>query len=40
MMCSAIHNPATCEIRAFVRLLHAKNVNAAEIHREFCAVYG
>jgi hypothetical protein len=39
-MCPAIDNPASCEIRAVIRFLHAKNVNAAEIHRELCAVYG
>jgi hypothetical protein len=39
-MCSAIDNPASCEIRALIRFLHAKNMSAAEIHRELCAVYG
>jgi hypothetical protein len=40
MMCPAIDNPASCEIRVVIRLLLAKNMNAAEIHREFCtAVY-
>jgi hypothetical protein len=35
MMC-----PASGEIRAVNRFLRAKNVSAAEIHRELCAVYG
>jgi transposase len=40
-MCPAIHNPASCEICAVIRVLHAKSMSAAEIHRELCAVvYG
>jgi hypothetical protein len=40
-MCSATDNPASCEIRALIRFLHAKDMTAAEIHRELCAaVYG
>jgi hypothetical protein len=40
-MCSAIDNSASCEIRAVNHFLHAKNMNAEEIHRELCAaVYG
>ncbi|PNF14954.1 hypothetical protein B7P43_G01536 [Cryptotermes secundus] len=40
-MCPAIHNPASCEIRTVFRFLHAKNMNAVEIHRELCpADYG
>jgi hypothetical protein len=39
-MCSAIDNPASCEIRAVIRFLRTKNMIAAEIHRELCAVYG
>jgi hypothetical protein len=38
-MCSAIDNPASCEIRAVSPFLHVKNMSAAEIHRELCAVY-
>jgi hypothetical protein len=34
MMCPAIDNPASCEIRAVIRFLHAKNMNAADIHHE------
>jgi hypothetical protein len=40
MVCPAIDNPASCEIRAFIRFLHSKNMSAEEIHRELCAVYG
>jgi hypothetical protein len=40
MMCPASDNSASCEIRAVIRFLHDKNMNAAEIHRELCAVYG
>jgi hypothetical protein len=40
MMCPAIYNPASCEIRAVIRFLLAKSMSAAEIHRELCAVYG
>jgi hypothetical protein len=37
-MCPAIDNPASCEILAVNRFLHAKNMSAAEIHLELCAV--
>jgi hypothetical protein len=37
MMCPAIDNPASCEIRALIRFLHAKNMSVAVIHREVCA---
>jgi hypothetical protein len=40
MMCRAIDNPASYEIRAIIRFLHAKNMRAPEIHRELCVVYG
>jgi hypothetical protein len=39
MTCPVIDNPATCEIRAVIRFLQAKNTSAAKIHRELCAVY-
>jgi hypothetical protein len=40
-MCPAIDNPASCKIRAVICFLHAKNMRAAEIHRELClSVYG
>jgi hypothetical protein len=39
MMCPEIDTSASCEIRAVIRFLRAKNISAAEIHRELCAVY-
>jgi hypothetical protein len=33
-MCLAIDNPASYEIRAVFRFLHARNVSAAEIRRQ------
>jgi hypothetical protein len=33
-------NTDSCEIFAVTRFLHAKNMSAAEIHREICVVYG
>jgi hypothetical protein len=40
-MCPAIDNSASYEILGAINFLHAKNMNAAEIHRELCAmVYG
>jgi hypothetical protein len=38
--CPANDNPASCEICAVIRCLHAKNITAAEIHLELCTVYG
>jgi hypothetical protein len=38
MMCSAIDNPANCKICALTRFFHAKDMSAAEIHLELCAV--
>jgi hypothetical protein len=38
-MCPVIDNPSSCEIRAVIRVLCAKNVSAVEIHHELCAVY-
>jgi hypothetical protein len=40
MVCPAIDNPASCEIRHIIRFLHSKNMSAEEIHRELCADYG
>jgi hypothetical protein len=40
MMCLAIDNSASCEIRAVIRFLYAEDMSAAEIYRELCAVYG
>jgi hypothetical protein len=38
MICPAIYNPASCEIRALIRIPRAKNVSAMEIHRNLCMV--
>jgi hypothetical protein len=35
-----IKTPAECEIRAVIRLLQAKNIQQADIHRQVCEVYG
>jgi hypothetical protein len=40
MMCPAMDNPSTCEIRPDIRFLHAENVSAVEIHCELCTVDG
>jgi hypothetical protein len=37
-MCPAIDNPTSCEIRAVIRFLHAKNMSDAEIHCELRAM--
>jgi hypothetical protein len=40
-MCPLLDNPASCEIRAVICFLHAKNMSAVKIHSELCAaVYG
>jgi hypothetical protein len=39
-MCPPIDNPTSCEIRAVIRFLRARNISVAEIHRELFAVYG
>ena len=39
-MCAVINNPASCEVRAVIRFLLARNNNSAEIHRQLCEVYG
>jgi len=39
-VCAAINNPASCEVRAVIRFLLARNNNAAEIHRQLCEVHG
>jgi len=33
-------NLAACEMRSVIRLLNAKNMTPAEIHRQLCDVYG
>jgi hypothetical protein len=40
MLRPAISNPASFEIHSLIRFLHAKNMSAAGIHLELCAVYG
>jgi hypothetical protein len=40
MLCPAIDNPVSCGVRSVNRFLHSKKMNAAEVHRELCAVYG
>ncbi|GFV37211.1 HTH_48 domain-containing protein [Trichonephila clavipes] len=35
-MFKTIDQPADCEIRSVIRFLTAKNVSAAEIHRQIC----
>jgi len=39
-MCAAINNPASCEVRAVIWFLLARNNNAAKIHMQLCEVYG
>jgi hypothetical protein len=39
-MCPVIDNPNSCEIRAAIRFLHAKNMDAVEIHHKLCALNG
>ena len=34
-MCAAINNPGSCEVRAVIRFLLARNNNATEIHRQW-----
>jgi hypothetical protein len=40
MMCPTIDNPASCEIRAVIRFLRAKNMSASKIRSELCVVVG
>ena len=39
-MDTTIAAPASCEVRAVIRFLHAEGHSAAEIHRRLCLVYG
>jgi hypothetical protein len=39
MMCPAMDNSASCEIRAVVRFLHVRNMSAVKIHWKLHAVY-
>jgi hypothetical protein len=34
-MCPAIDNSASCKICTVIRILHTKNMSAAEIQREY-----
>jgi hypothetical protein len=36
MMYPVIDNPTSCEIRAVIYFLHAKNISGVEIYRELC----
>jgi hypothetical protein len=38
-MCPVFNNPASCEIRTVICSHHTKDMSAAEIHHELCAVY-
>jgi hypothetical protein len=38
MIYPAIDNPASCEIRAVINSLRAKNMGDSEINRELCSV--
>jgi len=40
IMFKKIENPAACELRSVIRLLNAKNMTPAEIHRHIYDVYG
>jgi hypothetical protein len=40
MMCLAIDNPASCEIRTVIHFFHAKIMSAMENHCELCTVCG
>jgi len=39
-MDTIIAAPASCEVCAVIRFLHAEGQSAAEIHRRLCLVYG
>ena len=39
-MDTVIAAPASCEVPAVIRFLHAEGQSAAEIHRRLCRVYG
>ena len=39
-MDTVIAAPASCEVRAVIRFLHAEGQSGAEIHRRLCRVYG
>lgn len=39
-MFKIIESPAVCEMRSVIRFLTARNMSAADIHRQLCEVYG
>jgi transposase len=39
-MFKKIEKPAACEMRSVIRFLNARNMKPADIHRQFCEVYG
>ena len=39
-MLKMIERPADCELRSVIRLLNARNVKPADIHRQICELYG
>jgi cytochrome c-type biogenesis protein CcmH/NrfF len=39
-MDTIIATPASCEVRAVIRFLHAEGQSVAEIHHRLCRVYG
>ena len=39
-MFKTINQPVNCEVTAVIRFLSAKNISAAEIHRQITEVYG
>ncbi|GBN07123.1 hypothetical protein AVEN_88488-1 [Araneus ventricosus] len=39
-MFKTIADPADCEVRSVIRILHAKNVKPAEIHCQLVEIYG
>jgi hypothetical protein len=40
VMCPAIDNSTSCEIRSVIHFRHTNNMSAAEIHGKLCMVYG
>jgi len=40
IMFKKIENPTACEMRSVIRFLNVKNMKLAEIHCQFCDVYG
>ncbi|GBM94243.1 hypothetical protein AVEN_154452-1 [Araneus ventricosus] len=39
-MFKIIELPSPCEVRSVIRFLSARNLSAADIHRQICEVYG